>query len=162
MTDDKDIAALLDEAIAPYGRLSTALEAFDIRTGEVLAIHAAVEREIDLALARALPHPKRLKNLGFGQKLGILAAASAVEEGLINRWLRPALALNDLRNSVAHGDSAHKITQAVEKLNAAFQVKSDRTLRDAGGSIMIAIHLLSGPSTPLQDEFLARWNAEHP
>ena len=106
----------LEELLAPMHRLGAAKSAIDERAHEILALHAALEREMDLALARALPHSDRLKGMGFGQKISILAACNKAAD--VDEMVKPLVQFNELRNAVAHGDSKAKVTAGIERLAA--------------------------------------------
>ncbi|MBO9377708.1 hypothetical protein GG804_13105 [Sphingomonas histidinilytica] len=144
----------LDEIFAPFQRVQDALRGLDARAAEILALHAAVEREMDLALARSLPHADRLRKLGFGQKLSVLAAATNLDQSIVDRWLKPAIALNELRNAIAHGDGAAQITKLISKLRSTLTEDRDASIVACANTICGRIHGLSGPSTSLQRALL--------
>lgn len=101
-------------------RLGEARAKLDDRAGAVLTFHAALEREIDFVLARLMPRPDKLRGLGFGQKVSVLAAAwrGTPESG--DMICAALLRLNELRNSIAHGDERRVVDRHEELLAQAF------------------------------------------
>jgi hypothetical protein len=81
-------------------RLAKAVPNLDQRTLDIVAYHLHLERELDRALANALPRPDRLNKLSFGQKVSVLEATSS--SAWIDRVGKALIAFNNLRNSVAH------------------------------------------------------------
>lgn len=157
---DKPASMGVDEAItaylAPYKRIDLALQALDQRASEILALHAAIEREVDLALARSLPAPDRLRSIGFGHKLSLLAALTPLDQDQVDSWYRPAYAFNELRNAVAHGENAAQITKRIQAVGKALPGARDaQELHALAGVIANFVSIRSGPMTPLQ-QALAR------
>lgn len=74
---------------------------------EVLALHAALEREMDEFLSKALRNASKLKagKLGFGHKIAVMHACWAGEPQAGDNLTKALLAFNELRNAVAHGDN---------------------------------------------------------
>ncbi len=105
-------------------RLGSAMSLVDSRSLSILAYHTAIERELDRALSRSLPHAGRLHGLGFGQKVGVWAASSKLKDEFVHEVVNPLRRLNDLRNSVAHADDASAITKALERLISACKLES--------------------------------------
>ena len=108
-----------DKFLEPLLRLKAALDGMDPRTAEILALHAAIERELDSALKRALPKANRLYGLGFGHKISVWAAAQSHDDTVLDQVTGVLLRFNELRNSVAHGDNRQKIDAAVGRLIGA-------------------------------------------
>lgn len=101
-------------------RLGEARAKLDDRAGTILTYHAALEREMDIVLARLLPRVDRLKGLGFGHKLSVLHAAWRGPEDAGNKLCHALFRFNELRNSVAHGDEAKKVDAKLALLAEAF------------------------------------------
>ena len=99
-----------------FERLQSGVASLDDRAHMILAMHASIERELDLALAAELPNPSALKRLGFGQKVGVWAAMQPGTADDIERLAAPLVRFNDLRNSVAHGDSTKKVDGCIASL----------------------------------------------
>jgi hypothetical protein len=108
-----------DKFLEPLLRLKTALDGLDPRASEILALHAAIERELDWALMRALPKANRLYGLGFGHKISVWAAAQRHDDKILDQLIGVLLRFNELRNSVAHGDNRQKVDAAVRRLIGA-------------------------------------------
>lgn len=101
-------------------RLGQAKAKLDDRAGTILNYHAALEREIDLVLARLLPRADRLRGLGFGHKLSVLDAAWRGPEDAGDKLCHALFRFNELRNAVAHGDDVKKIDDKLKLLAEAF------------------------------------------
>lgn len=101
-------------------RLGQAKAKLDDRAGAILNYHAALEREIDIVLARLLPRADRLRGLGFGHKLSVLHAAWRGPEDAGDKLCHALFRFNELRNAVAHGDDLKKIDQKLRMLAEAF------------------------------------------
>ena len=100
----------------PIRRLNSAVDSLDNRAAEILTLHAAIERELDLAISRQMPHPERLHGLGFGHKVGLWAGLNDKPDDHVSKLTVVLLRLNDLRNCIAHGDSGQKIDASVKRL----------------------------------------------
>jgi hypothetical protein len=97
-------------------RLKAALDKLDPRATEVLAYHAAIEREVELAIERRIPRPLRLKGLSYGHKVSVWAALQNVSDQWVERVARPMLRFNDLRNAIAHGNNKREVDAALKNL----------------------------------------------
>jgi hypothetical protein len=106
-----------EDFFAGMARLRREIGSVDLRTVEILACHIAIEKEIDLALLALLPRGEQLRGLGFGQKVSVLQASCHLTD--IDRYARPLLAFNELRNTVAHGEK-RKITSAFRSFCGSF------------------------------------------
>jgi hypothetical protein len=109
------------DQFAGLGRLAEAAAAIDERSAIVLAYHAALEREMDVVLSRLLPRPEYLRNLGFGQKLSVLAAAWKGAPSAGEIVYAVLFRFNELRNAVAHGDRPELVDQKLEELLSAYR-----------------------------------------
>ncbi|PCE41210.1 hypothetical protein COO09_16160 [Rhizorhabdus dicambivorans] len=104
-----------------FERLRAALASTDQRAGQILALHAAIEREMDIALRDLLPHATRLRGLGYSQKASVLAALTPYPDSMVTTWwLKPIERFNELRNGVAHGDSSDRVDAAIDRLKKSF------------------------------------------
>jgi hypothetical protein len=81
----------------------------DDRAPAILAYHAAIERELELAIARKVPRPSSLTGLSYGHKVRIWSALQEVSDDLVERVAKPMLKFNDLRNAIAHGDNKREV-----------------------------------------------------
>lgn len=99
-----------------WGRLFEAAESVDQRAALILTIHAALEREMDVALKHLLPRGDRLGNrLGFPQKIDVLAAAWTKDPDVCDRLCAVLVQFNNLRNAIAHGDKS-TVRKSYERL----------------------------------------------
>lgn len=101
-------------------RLAEARAKLDDRAGSILTYHAALEREMDIVLARLLPRADRLRGLGFGQKVSVLDAAWRGPGDAGDMLCHALFRFNELRNSIAHGDHAKKVDGKLALLVRAF------------------------------------------
>jgi hypothetical protein len=128
-----------------YERMRANVDGFDERARTVLAMHAAIERELDFALAASVPNSKALKRLGFGQKVSVWSALQPGDPAHIERLAAPMLRFNDLRNCVAHGDSKRKLEGCVRSLVASVPgaASEDASLQlwVAAGFVFGALHV---------------------
>jgi len=108
------------DKLAGLQRLGEARAKLDDRAGTILTYHAALEREMDIVLARLLPRADRLKGLGFGHKLSVLHAAWRGPEDAGDKLAHALFRFNELRNAIAHGDDAKKVDQKLASLAEAF------------------------------------------
>jgi hypothetical protein len=105
-----------DGIFAPLARLKAALDDLDSRASEILALHAAIEKELDLALEACLPKAERLWGLGFAQKLSVWFAAQRVDGPEIQIAVNVMKRFNELRNRVAHPGSQADVDAAIRRL----------------------------------------------
>lgn len=114
------------DQFAGLHRLAEVTQKIDPRAAVVLAYHAALEREIDVVLARLLPHADKLRRFGYGHKIDVLAAAWRGSPDAGEVLYTCLFRFNELRNAVAHGDRVdlveHKLTAL---LDAYRRVNSD-------------------------------------
>ena len=108
------------DPIAGLQRLGEARAQLDERAGAILTYHAALEREIDIVLARLLPRSDKLRGLGYGHKLSVLNAAWRGLDEAGDMLCDALFRFNELRNAVAHGDRAHEVDQKLALLAEAF------------------------------------------
>ena len=106
-----------DGTFAPLVRLKAALDALDPRASQILALHAAIEKELDLALQESLPRAERLWGLGFGQKISVWHAAQDVDGEEIEVAVAVMKRFNELRNEVAHPGGGKNVDAAIERLS---------------------------------------------
>ena len=109
MTDPPDFLGSIE-------RLQEAVDQLDSRAPSVLAYHAAIERELDLAIGRSLPKPGRLSGLSFGHKVRVWAALQNAPDETVELVVLPLLRFNDLRNAIAHGDRKHEVDANMQNL----------------------------------------------
>ena len=94
----------------------------DQRAAVILTFHAAIEREIDVVLAALLPRPDKLKRgFGFANKIDVLAAAWKGNADAGDRLHLVLRRFNDLRNSVAHGDTIEEVERWLTKLISVYR-----------------------------------------
>jgi hypothetical protein len=135
------------EFLKPLIRLKDAIDSLDPRATNILAAHAAIEHELDLAIAHELPKADRLISLGFGQKIRVWAATQEYDDKLLDVVVTALVRLNDLRNAVAHGDSPKKVDAALKRLVDC--LPDDAPHRDRADVLYVAAFIsgvLSGPS----------------
>ncbi|KQM57142.1 MULTISPECIES: hypothetical protein [unclassified Sphingomonas] len=110
------------DGFAGIHRLAEAEATIDQRSAVILTYHAALEREIDVVLSGLLPRPEKLrKNLGFANKIDVLAAAWRGEPEAGDNLHLVLRRFNDLRNSVAHGDTLEEVEGWLTKLIDAYR-----------------------------------------
>lgn len=96
-----------DDLAEGHVRLRKALAGLDVRTGEILAAHIALEVELDLTFEELFPNPKVLAKMGFGNKVRILQAVYS--DVIVDMAGAPLLAFDALRNSIAHKHDRREI-----------------------------------------------------
>jgi len=110
------------DGFAGIHRMAQAEASVDQRAAVILTYHAALEREIDFVLAALLPRPDKLKKgFGFANKIDVLAAAWRGEPDAGDRLHLVMRRFNDLRNSVAHGDTIEEVERWLTKLLEAYR-----------------------------------------
>jgi hypothetical protein len=97
-----------DDSSSPLFRLKAALDGLDPRAAEILALHAAIERELDLSLRDCLPATHRLIGLGFRQKVSVWAAVQKADDRAIQAAIDVMTQFNEVRNEVAHPGPLHE------------------------------------------------------
>ncbi|PVM91766.1 hypothetical protein DDF62_07015 [Caulobacter radicis] len=85
-----------------FQRYVDAFRAADPRTVAVLAVHFAVEQELDVCLAHFLARPDKLGALKFGHKVRVLQAVCP--DPYLDHFASSCIALDHLRNSLAHNN----------------------------------------------------------
>lgn len=110
------------DGFAGIHRMAQAEATVDQRAAVILTFHAALEREIDVVLAALLPRADKLKKgFGFANKIDVLAAAWKGDPDAGDRLHLVLRRLNDLRNSVAHGDTIEEVERWLTKLLDAYR-----------------------------------------
>jgi hypothetical protein len=87
-----------------FGRYGEAFRNADSRTVAVLAVHFAVEQELDVCLTHFLARPDKLGALKFGHKVRVLQAVCP--DKYLDYFASSCVALDHLRNSLAHNNRA--------------------------------------------------------
>lgn len=85
-----------------FDRYVEAFRAADPRTVAVLAVHFAVEQELDVCLSHFLARPDKLGALKFGHKVQVLQAVCP--DAYVDYFASSCIALDHLRNSLAHNN----------------------------------------------------------
>lgn len=85
-----------------FVRYDEAFRASDPRTVAVLAVHFAVERELDVCLGHFLARPDKLGAFKFGHKVKVLQAVCP--DPYLDYFAASCIALDHLRNSLAHNN----------------------------------------------------------
>lgn len=85
-----------------FQRYVDAFRAADPRTVAVLAVHFAVEQELDVCLSYFLARPAKLGALKFGHKVRVLQAVCP--DPYLDYFAASCIALDHLRNSLAHNN----------------------------------------------------------
>lgn len=93
-----------DHAVWKEGfvRFGEAFRNADPRTVAVLAVHFAVEQELDVCLSYFLARPGKLGALKFGHKVRVLQAVCP--DPYFDHFASSCIALDHLRNSLAHNN----------------------------------------------------------
>ena len=99
-------------------RLGQALAEFDERAAEVIRLHAALDREMEIALSRIVVAPQYLRRLGFGQKIDLI---HALEGDLVDGLTAGLGAFNELRNSIGHGEEKRIVDGHQSRLFRTFE-----------------------------------------
>jgi hypothetical protein len=120
-----------------FARLQAVRGGIDYRAPDILACHAALEHEVDLALEMLLPRPEHIAKLSFGNKIRVLQAAS--DSGWADGVAAALTCFNDLRNCIAHNDK--------------------KAVRRAYGSLTKATATMMSVSTPSEYSIIAISNA---
>lgn len=132
-------------------RFEATFAEMDPRIGETLAAHAAIEREIDVMLERTLPAARRLRGMGFGQKISLWAACLDDGNLAVDNILPAFVKLNDLRNSVAHGDKRVLIDKKISALLAALPIRQVLDEYSLSRAVGFMIGVVVGSARPPQD-----------
>lgn len=114
MADQRDLLATDAEVAEGHVRLRKSLGGLDRRTGEILALHIALEVELDLTFEELFPSPHYLKGFGFGGKVRVLQAV--YDDGIIVLIAEPLVAFDRLRNSIAHRHQKREINANFRKV----------------------------------------------
>lgn len=110
------------DGFAGIHRIAQAEATVDQRAAVILTFHAALEREIDVVLAVLLPRPDKLKKgFGFANRIDVLAAEWKGDANAGDRLHLVLRRFNDLRNSVAHGDTIEEVERWLAKLLEAYR-----------------------------------------
>lgn len=109
------------DAFGGWIRMFDAAEKLDTNAALVMTLHAALEREMDEVLARQVAFPERLKGLGFGQKVKVIAATWPHQAETADQVHEALFRFNELRNVVAHSDERKKLNAAYNSLRSAHQ-----------------------------------------
>lgn len=118
--DNQDPLIRDDDLAEGHVRLRKALSSLDVRTGEILATHIALEVELDLTFEELFPNPKSIAKLGFGNKVRVLQAV--YEHVIIDIIGEPLLAFDALRNSIAHRHDRREINSKFKAVCEALRV----------------------------------------
>ena len=124
MAADDDVGSNEESAYDAFGgwmRMFDAADKLDTNAALVMTLHAALEREMDDVLGRQVPYPERLKGLGFGQKVKVIAATWPHQAETADQVHEALFRFNELRNVVAHSDDRKKLNGAYNALRAAHQ-----------------------------------------
>jgi hypothetical protein len=98
-----------DEIYEPFAsvvRITGATEKLDHRIAEVLALHFALEREMDVLLGQFVKRPEKLASLGFINKAKVIYAVWPGPTDKAEAFLALMTKFNDVRNAFAHSDAA--------------------------------------------------------
>ena len=142
------------DAFKGWKRMFHAADGVNTNAPMVLTLHAALNREMDIWLAKQVKYPAKLTGLGFGQKISVLAATWKGDPDQGEK-LRVALhQFNEVRNSVAHGDHAKQLKGQMEALRAAHQEIGERH-EDTDEMVNIAADIIAfyGDDAPTYAEF---------
>lgn len=120
MANQGDLLATDAEVAEGHVRLRKALGGLDRRTGEILALHIALEVEIDLTFEELFPRPAYLKGFGFSGKVRVLQAI--YNDVIIDIIAEPLLAFDRLRNSIAHRHQKREINANFRKVCELLQL----------------------------------------
>lgn len=108
------------DPFAGWARLLKAEQQIDDQAPLILTYHAALERELDEVLSRLLPCAEKIKRIGYGHKVSVLAAAWVGDPDACERLVKTLIRFGDLRNAVAHGD-ASEVKEAMGRLQQAYE-----------------------------------------
>lgn len=108
-----------------HRRLREALGAIDVRTAEILACHIVVSRAVTQVLHELTPRADLLDGLGLQSKVDVLRAFSDHEA--VELMTAPVVALERLRNVVAHEVHKRKVAKAYAALCKTLEVDPDTT-----------------------------------
>jgi hypothetical protein len=102
-----------------WQRLFAAADQLDSNAALIMTLHAALEREMDVLLGKQLLHPEKLRGLGFGQKISVIAASWRGDAHASDLLCAVLTQFNELRNTVAHSDDPKRIKQSLAALRRA-------------------------------------------
>lgn len=108
------------DRLAGLQRLGEARAKLDERAGTILTYHAALEREMDIVLARLLRRAEKLRGLSFAHKISVLNAAWRGPDDAGDIFCHALFRFNELRNAVAHGDPPEEVDKKLALLAESF------------------------------------------
>lgn len=100
-------------------RLGEASEQLHELTAEVIAFHAAIEREVLIVLERLAPHPEHLARIGHVNRLHVLQALWKGTAEAADQLALALLRFSELRNSVAHSAPTADVERNLDRLRKA-------------------------------------------
>jgi hypothetical protein len=126
------------EAFVRYGE---AFRKADPRTLAVLAVHFAVEQELDVCLSYFLARPDKLGALKFGHKVMLLQ--SVCPDPYVDHFAAACVALDHLRNSLAH-NNRREIEGCMKRFLANTELADFKPEATTGGIEAAGKSLVSG------------------
>ena len=102
-------------------RFRQALARLDVRTGEILASHIALEAELDMTFEALFARPAALSKMGFSNKVRILLGV--YDHAILDMIGEPLQRFDELRNSIAHRHDKRQIRGAFAKLCQAMKLE---------------------------------------
>ncbi len=114
-------------------RLAEAAATIDQRAAVILTYHAALEREMDVVLARLLPQPERIRRFGFGHKLDVLAGGMGRNNKIGGHTMTFCSALMSSETPLRTGIARKSLDDLFIRLIGAYR----KINRDAGEGLQI-------------------------
>ncbi len=98
---------MAEEKYDPYEglhRVALAAENLNMEAVEVVTLHLALEREIEIVLSQLLARTNKLGQLGFINKAAVLHSTWRDSKGKADKLYKVLNDFNELRNAFAHGE----------------------------------------------------------
>lgn len=119
-------------------RLSSALKLNDPRINEIISLHVALERELELALEQLVRRSGQLRQLGHANSIKVYRAFSPLPDAAVEPLVQWLDEFNRLRNAVAHGDAAEVLDRHIGKMRGFYATLGRRPEEDWTVPAMVA------------------------
>ena len=103
------------------GRLSKALRLNEPRITEIITLHVAVERELELALDALVKRPGHLRQLGHANRIKVFKSVCPFQENVVEPFVLLLQEFNKLRNAVAHGEPSNVLDRHIGTMSDLYK-----------------------------------------